>query len=92
MDPNTKIGIISNGVALALLFGVGWALDIIVFSAVALGVQWFTYLAHGRPHKSEKFYDISGSATHLALVLSSLAAAPNLHPRGVILSVCSAMW
>jgi len=92
MDSNTKRGIISNTLALVFLFGVSYPLDIVFFACVALGVQWFTFIVHGLPCSSEKFYDLSGSATHLSLVLSSLVMSKSLHSRGIILSVCCVMW
>ena len=36
------------------------------FAVIALGLQWLVYLVHGLPFKSEKYYDASGSLTHLS--------------------------
>ena len=37
-------------------------------------MQLGVFLIHGLPNSSEKFYDLSGSFTHLALVLTCLLA------------------
>ncbi|GMH68637.1 hypothetical protein TrLO_g5882 [Triparma laevis f. longispina] len=87
------IGVISNSIGLSILYSLGNALDILKFAKIALGVQWFVWLIHGLPYNSDKFYDISGSMTHFALVMSSLVLnVDKLHPRGLILSVCCVMW
>jgi steroid 5-alpha reductase family enzyme len=90
---NTKRGVITNTLAFVLLLGPGYSLDLLPFVAVAISVQYATFFFHGLPSSSEKFYDISGSLTHLSLVLSSMLWSPGpLHPRGIILSVFCVMW
>ncbi|GMH74020.1 hypothetical protein TrST_g7576 [Triparma strigata] len=87
------IGFISNSIGLGILYSLGNALGILKFAGIALGVQWGVFMIHGLPNNSDKFYDLSGSMTHLALVLSSMVLnVDKLHPRGLILSVCCVMW
>lgn len=42
-------GIISNSIALALLFCVAHFLDLYKYVFVALGMQWAVYIFHGLP-------------------------------------------
>ena len=58
-------GLVGNGIGLSLLFGLAAVLGLEKYALLALAVQWATWLCHGLPYKSEKFYDLSGSLTHL---------------------------
>jgi len=74
-------GFISNLVALSLLYIISESLDLQKYALVALFIQWTTYLLHGLPNKSEKFYDLSGSVTNLSLIICSLCSSLNRSPR-----------
>jgi len=63
---------------------------------IDLGIQLGTYLVSA-PLQTEKFYDLSGSATYIACFLNSLlnrSEAPNynLHPRQIIATSLSLTW
>lgn len=66
------LGIFNNSFPLALLFCVGRFLGLWKYVFIALGMQWAIFLLHGLPFQSERFYDLSGSMTHFAVVLASL--------------------
>jgi len=56
-------------------------------------MQLAVFLAHGLPNSSEKFYDLSGSFTHLALVLTCLLAEQRERSgRQLFVAVASVMW
>ena len=59
-------GAISNSLGGAILVGVGRSLGLSHHTLLAFSVQLAVFLVHGLPFRSEKFYDLSGSATHLA--------------------------
>ena len=50
------------------------------------------FALHGLPHRSEKYYDLSGSFTHLAVVAASLFETRARTPRQQLLSLGSAVW
>ena len=49
-------GLISNSVALGLLYGIASWAKLERFAVLALGVQWLVFLGHGLPFNSEKYY------------------------------------
>ena len=56
-------------------------------------MQLLVFLCHGWPFKSEKYYDLSGSVTHLAVVLASLLSAEQVRtPRQLLQAVASVVW
>jgi len=85
-------GTVSNSLALGLLALVGWSLDLWPFVAVALGMQVAVYLLHGLPFRSEELYDLSGSATHLAVVLGALVSSQTRTPRQLVTAVMAIVW
>jgi len=64
-DPatNTKRGIASNVIGLAILYGSAKAMNLETFAAVALIINYGVFLVHGLPQESEKFFDATGSLT-----------------------------
>jgi steroid 5-alpha reductase family enzyme len=85
-------GCISNTLGLSILALVGWSLDLWPFVGVALAMQWLVYLLHGLPCRSEAFYDLSGSVTHLAVVLGSLLSSQQRTPRQLVTAVLAIVW
>lgn len=71
---------------------ISYALGVEKYALVALCLQWGVYLVHGLPNNSEKFYDASGSLTHLSLILLSAISHPIRHPRQVVNSVLCVIW
>ncbi len=67
-------GILSNLCGLAILYSIAHFFSVHNYVQVALGIQWLVFVLHGLPQRSEKFYDLSGSFTHLAVVATSLFA------------------
>jgi len=57
---------------LDLLIKTAWELRSILF--ICLAVQWLVWWIHGRPFKSEKFFDVTGSLTFIISVLFSYVA------------------
>lgn len=89
---NLKVGLVSNGVAITGLLLISSALGLQKYALLALAIQWAVFLVHGLPFCSEKFYDASGSMTHLSLVVMSLLEDPLRHPRQILTSVMAVMW
>ena len=88
-----KRGTVTTGSGTLLLIAVAYFLDIGLFTNIAGGIQLAVFLAHGLPQRSEKFYDLSGSFTHLALVLTSLLSQRrNRSARQLFVAVASTMW
>ncbi|KAJ9444462.1 hypothetical protein DIPPA_21461 [Diplonema papillatum] len=85
-------GVIVNAVGIGSLAGLAELLSLKPYCALALGLQYAVYLVHGLPYKSEKYYDLSGSATHLALVVASLMQGRALSARQVLTSTASTVW
>jgi len=65
-------GFALHGISGALLFCMAYFLKLELYVYIALGMQWGVYLINGLPFNSEKYYDLSGSATHFAVVAASL--------------------
>ena len=56
----------------ALLALYGWGLGLEMYVYIATSIQFFVFIVHGYPFSSEKYYDLSGSFTHFAVVMASL--------------------
>lgn len=67
------IGILSNAIGISILFGVGYAVDLLPLSVVALAMNWGVFVVHAMPNNSEKFFDATGSLTYVTLIVSSVA-------------------
>lgn len=88
-----KRGSVTCSAPLILLWCVSEFLGLGLYAKVALGVQVFVFVAHGQPNHSEKFYDLSGSFTHLALVLTCLLSEQRERSgRQLFVAVASVMW
>ena len=86
-------GCFTNGIPLGLLFVIGKYLDLAIYVYIALGIQYLVYLLHGLPFRSEKFYDLSGSVTHFALVVASLTlTSTTKSPRQIMIALASVIW
>jgi len=60
---------------------------------VSVGIQLAVFLGHGLPNLSEKYYDLSGSATHLAVVLVSVTRCPGgASSQQVLFALLSVVW
>ena len=73
---NTIRGIIGNTIAWGILYGLSFLLGLEKYALLALGIQYIVFFVHGLPFNSEKFYDASGSVTHLSLIILSLLQHP----------------
>ncbi|KAJ1460585.1 hypothetical protein M885DRAFT_509635 [Pelagophyceae sp. CCMP2097] len=88
-----KRGCVTVGVSLALLFGSSVALGLQFYAGLALGIQLAVYLFHGLPFKSERFYDLSGSATHFAVVSAALMRHGSARSaRQTLASLAAVLW
>ena len=76
MDADTKRGVLTNGIALGILLGLGWILGLVKYALLATGLQWAVLLVHGLPYNSEKFFDASGSLTYLLVTMWALLKDP----------------
>jgi len=65
-------GCFTNSIPWLILYPVAAKLDLGLYVAIAAGMQYAVYIFHGLPYRSEKFYDLSGSATHFAVVAAAL--------------------
>lgn len=94
-DPatNTKRGIASNVIGLAILYAAAKAMHLEVFAAVALIINYGVFLVHGLPQDSEKFFDATGSLTYLSLMIFAVASAS--HPltwKQIIVPAMVMIW
>jgi len=78
--------------SLLLLFLISYVTGLQKYAAVAFLLQCFVFAVHGWPQMSEKFYDASGSLTHLALIVISLLESSHRHPRQMMCSVFGIIW
>ena len=85
------VGLGSNLVGLAVLWWIGTTLQCLDYVVLVLGVQWGVAALHGLPWRSERYYDVSGSLTHLAVSLALLLDGPP-HPRAVVASFLATVW
>lgn len=86
-------GCLTNGIPLGLFYVIGKYLDLAIYVYISLGIQYLVYLLHGLPFKSEKFYDLSGSVTHFALVVASLTLTSSTKsPRQIMIALASVIW
>ena len=86
-------GIVSFLIMSTLLFCVHYFLHLSTPVYVAVGIQMAVFFFHGLPNSSEKYFDISGSFTHLALVCTSLLSNSVIRsPRQIFISVASIVW
>lgn len=86
-------GTISNSVAGGILFLIGYYLNVGIYVSIAVGMQAAVYMLHGLPFRSERFYDLSGSATHLAVVFASLVVTERVRTaRQLFCAVASVVW
>ena len=86
-------GLFSNGLGAAVLYGVWVGLGLSFYVKVAVGIQLAVFVLHGLPNRSEKYYDLSGSMTHFALVAASVAGAARVRsPRQLLVALCSVAW
>ena len=87
-------GLISNSVSVCILGAIGHYLELYTAIYVAVGIQLAVFLFHGLPQSSEKFYDLSGSFTHLAVVLTAILSAEprTFSPRQIMLAIASVLW
>ena len=86
-------GTISCAATSAVLYGIGKWLGIESTAKIAVGLQAAVYLLHGLPNKSEKFYDLSGSFTHLSVVVAALFQKRLVRsPRQLFLAIGSCLW
>ena len=65
-----------------------------LFSNIIVLSQKVVFVLHGLPHSSEKFYDLSGSFTHFALVAASVMAGGTKlrSPRQLGIALVSVVW
>jgi len=87
----TKRGMATNGGALAILFLVGWGLQLWTYVFIAVAIQVAVFVLHGLPNKSEEFYDLSGSFTHFAVVLAA-SMGDGRSKRQLFTALVSAVW
>ena len=88
-------GLFSNGLGFGILYGVTRIAEgaLVPYVVIAMAVQASVFLLHGLPTRSEKFYDLSGSATHFLVVASSLLREAKVRsPRQVCLALASVVW
>lgn len=86
-------GLATAGSCAATLAGIGFYLNLQRYVLIAGGIQLAVALGHGLPYRSEKFFDLSGSFTHLAVVASSLLFEVRLRTaRQMFVALASVVW
>jgi len=89
-------------VALAIGLALGWVigmdgprwagLPVTFISAIlAYAIKWAVFVPSWAAH-SERFYDLTGAATYLSVVISALALTGTLTVPGAIISCMVAVW
>lgn len=64
---------------------------IVILVAVDFGIQWVCFpIAFGL--KTEKFFDLAGSITHLVVTWLAFGLFLAVHNRGIVQSVCASVW
>jgi steroid 5-alpha reductase family enzyme len=74
--------------------GLGWltgGFELLLLALAAFAIQWLAF-APAWLWRSERFYDLTGSLTYLALVGLALGTAEALSVRGLLLAACVAIW
>ena len=86
--------IMLNVVAIAILFAVTRIEQTIWVPVLAsIAVQMTVFLLHGLPYSSEKYYDLSGSATHFCVVAVSMTTCPaGASAQQVLFGLLSTVW
>ena len=86
-------GCVTNGIGLLILTGITYIQEgFAAYVGVALGLQYAVFVLHALPNGSEKYYDLSGSFTHLALVAASVLETRLRSPRQMLLTLASVVW
>lgn len=86
-------GLLSNSAGLGLLALLAHGLSVSFYVQVALGMQSLVFFLHGMPYSSEKFYDLSGSFTHFALVAAALTRQERVRStRQVFTALAATLW
>mmetsp|Transcript_35356 Transcript_35356/g.41673 ORF Transcript_35356/g.41673 Transcript_35356/m.41673 type:complete len:305 (-) Transcript_35356:26-940(-) len=86
-------GCASNSFGALILYLIASQLNLGYYVVIATGIQIAVFLFHGLPYKSERFYDISGSATHFALVAASLIRETRIRSsRQILMALASTVW
>ena len=102
MNNPTVEALIAIAAALLVAAGVAWAgsqsglaiggLPLFALAAVvAFVIQWVVFVPSYRA-QTEKFYDITGSATYLTVVIGTLLLAGRLDARSLLLTLLVVIW
>jgi len=89
---NLQRGILSNVIGLLLLVCVASPMQLGVFAAVSLVINWTVYIVHALPNNSEKFFDATGSLTYLSLMVSSVSVAGEHGVRQTVAPILVCIW
>ena len=87
-------GLFSNGLGFGILYGVTRIAEgaLVPYVVIAMAVQASVFLLYGLPTRSEKFYDLSGSATHFLVVASSLLREAKVRSAAGVFRAASVVW
>mmetsp|Transcript_6007 Transcript_6007/g.18876 ORF Transcript_6007/g.18876 Transcript_6007/m.18876 type:complete len:279 (+) Transcript_6007:86-922(+) len=88
----SKKGAVLVTMSLATIAALGRWLSIEPFCAVAVAMQLAVYLVDGLPNRTERCYDLSGSATHVCVVVMAVLLAPRKTPRHLLASFAAVVW
>mmetsp|Transcript_38235 Transcript_38235/g.63227 ORF Transcript_38235/g.63227 Transcript_38235/m.63227 type:complete len:315 (+) Transcript_38235:224-1168(+) len=91
---NVVRGIITNTLALLILYAITCISSHVVLPvSMAIGIQLIFFFFHGLPFTSERYYDLSGSLTHFAVVAISLVTCPDgPSPQQTLFGLLSVVW
>ena len=86
-------GCFTNFIPLTIMYFYATGLNLEIYVAIACGIQYSVFFFHGLPNSSEKFYDLSGSITHFAVVATSLIVNESTRtPRQMMIALASVVW
>lgn len=78
----------------ALAFGLSWFIggQALYWAAiVAFGINWIAWIP-ASIWKTEHYYDLTGSASYLAVVAVALGLAPEIGPSGALIATLVTVW
>jgi steroid 5-alpha reductase family enzyme len=78
----------------ALAFGLSWFIGgqaLVWAAAMAFGINWIVWIP-ASIWKTEHYYDLTGSASYLAVIVVTLVLAPAVGPSAVLIAALVAIW
>ena len=85
-------GVIGVLITTGVLLGMGYGMDLLSFSIVSLAINWISAWGYAIPAHTERFYDLTGALTYIALLIMSLAQMDTFSLRSLLITGVSLLW